>query len=134
MHSMKEDSITVRLEDNTVTECSSAIIIHQRAMIEAGYIRLLTTNSTANSKHEFHAIAQIALSRFQDGELEVETVYGPLTIQWKNEIETITAGVVVLLDSQGKLHLIGNSGLNVKKLLQFAHRFCTRWIRLDIGI
>ena len=132
MHSMKEDSIIIRFEDDTVTECSSAIIIPERAMIEAGYIRTLTTNSTAHSKHEFHAIAQIALSRFHDGELEVEAVYGPLTILWKNEIETITAGVVVLLDSQGKLHLIGNSGQNVNKLLQSAHRFCTRWVRLDI--
>ena len=129
---MKEDSITVRFEDDTVTECSSAIIIPERAMIEAGYIRTLTTNSTTHSKHEFHAIAQIALSRFQDGELELKAVYGPLTIQWKNEIERITAGVVVLLDSQGKLHLIGNSGQNVNKLLQSAHRFCTRWVRLDI--
>lgn len=132
MHSMKEDSIIVRFEDDTVTECSSAIIIPERAMIEAGYIRTLTTNSTAHSKHEFHAIAQIALSRFQDGDLEVETVDGPFTIQWKNKIETITAGVAVLLDSQRKLHLIGNSVKNVNKLLQSAHRFCTRWIRLDI--
>lgn len=132
MHSMKEDSITIRFEDDTATECSSAIIIPERAMIEAGHIRTLTTKSTAHSKHEFHAIAQIALSRFQDGDLEIETVDGPFTIQWKNGIVTITAGVLVLLDSQGNLHLIDNSGQNVKKLLQLAHRFCTRWIRLDI--
>jgi hypothetical protein len=132
MHSMKDDSITIRFEDDRVTECSSAIIIPERAMIEAGYIKTLTTNSTAHSKHEFHAIAQIALTRFQDRELEVEAVYGPLTIQWKSEIETITAGVVIILDTQGNLHLIGNSGQNVNKLLQLAHRFCTRWVRLDI--
>ena len=132
MQSMKDDSITIRFEDDTVTECSSAIIIPDRAMIEAGYIKTLTTNSTANSKHEFHTISQIALSRFQEGELEVEAVYGPLTIQWKDEIETITAGVLVFLDSQGNLHLIDNSGQNVNKLLQLAHRFCTRWVRLDI--
>ena len=129
---MKDDSITIRFEDDTVTECSSAIIIPDRAMIEAGYIKTLTINSTAHSKHEFHTISQIALSRFQDGELEVEAVYGPLTIQWKDEIETITAGVLVFLDSQGNLHLIDNSGQNVNKLLQLAHRFCTRWVRLDI--
>lgn len=129
---MKEDSIIIRFADDTVTECSSAIIIPERAMIEPGYIRTLTTNSVAYSKHEFHAITQIALSQYLDGELEVEDVYGPLTIQWKNEIETITSGVVVLLDPQGKFHLIGNSGQNVNKLLQSAHRFCTRWVRLDI--
>lgn len=132
MSSMKEDFITIRFEDDTMTECSSAIIIPERAMTEAGYIRTLTTNSTAHSKHEFHAIAQMALFDFQEGELGVEAVNGPLTIQWKNEIETITAGVVVLLDSQGDLHLMGNSGQNVNKLLQIAHRFCTRWVRLDI--
>ena len=132
MHSMKDDSITIRFEDDTVTECSSAIVIPERAMIEAGYIKTLTTNSTAHAKHEFHAIAQIALTRFQDRELKVEAVYGPLTIQWKSEIETITAGVVIILDTQGNLHLIGNSGQNVNKLLQLAHRFCTRWVRLDI--
>jgi hypothetical protein len=129
---MKDDSITIRFEDGTVTECSSAIIIPERAMIEAGYIKTLTTNSKAHSKHEFHAIAQIALSRFQDGDLEVEAVYGPFSIQWKDEIETITAGVLVFLDSQGNFHLIDNSSQNVNKLLQLAHRFCTRWVRLDI--
>ena len=132
MHSMKDDFITIRFEDDTMTECSSAIIIPERAMIEAGYIKTLTTNSTAHSKHEFHAIAQITLTRFQDRELEGEAFYGPITIQWKSEIETITAGVVIILDTQGNLHLIGNSGQNVNKLLQLAHRFCTRWVRLDI--
>ena len=132
MQSMKDDSIAIRFEDDTVTACSSVIIIPERAMIEPGYIKTLTTNSTAHSKHEFHAIAQIALSRFQDGELEVEIVNGPLTIQWKEEIETITAGVLVFLDSQGNLNLIDNSSQNVNKLLQLAHRFCTRWVRLDI--
>ena len=132
MQSIKDYSINIRFEDDMVTECSSAIIIPERVMIEAGYIKPLTTNSTAHSKHEFHAIAQIALSRFQDGELEIEAVNGPLTIQWKDEIETMTAGVLVFLDSQGNLRLIDNSSQNVNKLLQLAHRFCTRSVRLDI--
>ena len=132
MHNMREDSITIRFEDDSIKECSSTIIILESAMIEAGYIKTLTTNSTAHAKHEFHALAQMALSQYQEGELEVEAVYGPLTIQWKNEIETITDGVVVFLDLQGSLHLIGTSGQNVHKLLQLAHRFCTRWVRLDI--
>ena len=129
---MREDAITIRFEEDTMTACRSAIIIPESVLAEAGDIKTLTTNSTAHSKHEFHAIAQIALSQFEEGELEVEAVNGPLTIQWKNEIEIITAGVIVFLDPQGNLHLIGNSGRNINKLLQFAHRFCTRWVRLDI--
>ena len=132
MNSLKEDNITIRFEDDTTTACSSVIIIPEKAMTEAGYIKTLTTNSTAHSKHEFHAMAQIALSQFQDGELDAETANGAITIQWKNEAETLIAGVIVFLDSQGRLHLVCNSNQNVNKLLQLAHRFCARWVRLDI--
>jgi len=129
---MKEDSIVIRFEDGTITECSSAVIIPGKAMVEAGYIKTLTTNSKAHSKHEFQAITQMALYKFQENELGLKTFNGPLTIQCKNEIETVTAGVLILLDSQGDLHLMGSPGQNVNKLLQRAHRFCTRWVRLDI--
>jgi len=129
---MKEESIVIRFEDGTITECSNAIIIPEKAMVEAGYIKTLTTNSTAHSKHEFQAITNMALFKFQENELGLKTFNGPFTIQCKNEIETVTAGVLVLLDSQGDLHIIGSPGQNVNKLLQLAHRFCTRWVRLDI--
>jgi len=77
-------------------------------------------------------MAQIALSRFEDGELGIEVVHGPLTIEWKNEVETIAAGLVAFLDPEGNLHLIAHPGQDAKKLLQAAHRFSTRWVRLDI--
>ncbi len=132
MSTLKKDAIMIRFEDDKVTECSSAIIIPERAMIEAGYIRTMTTNVNAHSKHEFHAMAQMALFQFKDGELDVETVHGLLTVSWKDEVERIIAGLVIFLDSQGHLHLIAHSGQNARKLLEVAHRFCTRWVRLDI--
>ena len=132
MNTLTKDAIMIRFEDDTVTEWRSAIIIPERAIIEAGYIRTMTTNANAHSKHEFHAMAQIAFSQLQDGELDIEDVHGPLTVQWKNEVGTIIAGLVVFLDLQGNFHLIAHSGQNAKKLLEVAHRFCTRWVRLDI--
>ena len=131
-YSMKEQSITIRSADSAVIACRCAIIIPASAVIEAGHIRTLTTDSAAHSKHQFHAMTQIALFQFQEGELEVGAACGPLIIQWKDETETIAAGVVLCLDSQGDLHLVGNPAQNVSKLLQLAHRFCTRWVRLDI--
>ena len=128
---LKKDSIIIRFND-TVTECSSVIIIPEKAITEAGYIRTMTTNADAHSKHEFHAMAQIAFSRFEDGELDIEAAHGPITVEWKNEVETIADGLVVYLDSQGIFHLIAHSGQDAKKLLQATHRFFTRWIRLDI--
>jgi hypothetical protein len=129
---LKKDPIIIRFENDTVTECSSAIIIPERAITEAGYIRTMTTNADVHSKHEFNAMAQIALSRFEDGELDIQIIHGPLTVEWKKEVETITAGLVIFLDSQGNFHLIAHPGQDAKKLLQAAHRFFTRWIRLDI--
>ena len=92
----------------------------------------MTTDSAAHSKHQFHALTQIALFQFQEGELEVEAIRGPLTVHRENETVTMPAGIVLYLDSQGDLHLLGDPALNVRKLLQLAHRFCTRWVRLDI--
>jgi hypothetical protein len=132
MNTFKKEAILIRFEDDTVTECRSAIIIPESAITEAGYIRAMTTNANAHSKHEFHAMAQIAFSQFQDGELDIETVHGPLMVESKNEVETIIAGLVVFLDSKGSFHLIAHSGQNAKKLLEVAHRFFTRWVRLDI--
>jgi hypothetical protein len=124
---LEKDAIIIRFDD-TVTECSSAIIIPERAITEAGYIRTMTTAAEAHSNHKFHAMAEIALSRFEEGELDIQTVHGPLTAEWKNEVETIAAGLVVFRNS----HLIAHPGQDGKKLLQAAHRFFTRWIRLDI--
>ena len=77
-------------------------------------------------------MTQIALSRFQDGELDVEAVHAPFTIEWKNEVQTVAAGLVLFLDLQGNFRLIGHSDRIATKLLKVAHRFCTRWVRLDI--
>ena len=132
MNTLKKDVIMIRFEDGTVTECRSAIIIPEKAIIEAGYIRTMTTNANTHSKHEFHAMVQMALFRFQDGELDIEAVHGPLRVEWKNEVETIIAGLVVFLDAQGNFHLVAHSGQNAKRLLEVAHRFSARWVRLDL--
>ena len=92
----------------------------------------MTTDSAAHSKHQFHAMTQIALFQFQEGELAVGTACGPLAVQWKDETVTMVAGIVLYLNSQGDLHLVGDPAQNASKLLQLAHRFCTRWVRLDI--
>lgn len=129
---MKEQSIIIRSADNTEIVCRCAVIVPDSALVEAGQIRTMTTDSAAHSKHQFHTMTQIALFQFQEGELEVGAFCGPLTVHWNDETVTMAAGVVLYLNSQGELHLVGNPAQNVSKLLQFAHRFCTRWVRLDI--
>lgn len=129
---MVEQSITIRSAGSPEIVCRCAIIIPDSVLVEPGHMRAMTTDSAAHSKHQFHALTQIALFQFQEGELEVEAIRGPLTVHRENETVTMPAGIVLYLDSQGDLHLLGDPALNVRKLLQLAHRFCTRWVRLDI--
>jgi hypothetical protein len=129
---MKEDAIIIQVDDVIVTDCSSVIIVPERAISEAGYIKTMTANANAHSKHEFHAMAQMAMYQFQDGELESTAVEGIVTVKGEGEVEKLRAGMVIYRDFKGNFHLLSHKGQNLKKLLEAVHRFCTRWVRLDI--
>ena len=129
---MKDDAIVVRFDESIVSDCSSVIIVPERALIDAGFIKTLTVHANAHSKHEFHAMAQMAFFQFQDGELEKTEAQGIITITWKQEVENLTAGMVIYRNGEGNFHLLVHQGQNAKKLLEAANRFCTRWVRLDI--
>jgi len=129
---VKENAIVLRFDKVILTDCSSAIIIPEKAIDEAGYIKTLTANALAHSKHEFHALAQMAYYQFQDGELEVADVNGIVTVERGDELVNLTAGMIIFRDFTGDFHVLAHSGQNKKKLLETAHRFCTRWVRLDI--
>ena len=86
MNTLKKDAIIIRFErSDTVTDCSSAIIIPERAIIKPAYIRTMTTNSTAHSKHEFHAMAQIVFFNFRTANwtLKPYTVLSQLNVKMK---------------------------------------------------
>ena len=129
---LKEDSIVVRFDDVIMTDCSSAIIVPERSLREAGFIKTLTAHAHAHSKHEFQAMAQMAFYQFQDGELESTAVQGIVTVEGGKDVKKLTAGMVIYRDQKGHFHLLVHEGQNVKKLLEATHRFCTRWVRLDI--
>jgi hypothetical protein len=129
---INEDSIVVRFDNVIMTDCSSAIIVPERSLREAGFIKTLTAHARAHSKHEFHAMAQMAFYQFQDGELESTAVQGIVTVERGTEVEKLAAGMVICRDRKGNFHLLVHEGQNAKKLLEATHRFCTRWVRLDI--
>jgi hypothetical protein len=129
---MNEESIQIRFDSKKVTDCSSAIIVPEKAIDEAGYIRTLTCNANAHSKHEFHALAQMAYYQVQDGETRILEAEGPITVESAGQVEELQGGMVIYRDLTGNLHILAHTGQNMKKLLETANRFCTRWVRLDI--
>ncbi len=129
---MDTDTIILQFAGHTITDCASLIIVPEIAIAEPGYIKTLTIKATAHAKHEFQAMARMAYFQFQDDELEITPLKDPLGITFRGETEYLTAGMVLYRDLAGQFYVLVHEGQNRKKLLEAGHRFCTRWVRLDI--
>lgn len=129
---MNTDSITLEFAGRQVTDCASLIIVPEVAVTEPGYIRTLTVKAAAHAKHEFQTMTQMAYFQYQDGELEMTTLQGPLSITFRGETDCLTSGMALYRDQAGLFHALIHEGQNSKKLIEAAYRFCTRWVRLDI--
>jgi len=124
---------TLRLgwDDGSGADCVCLLIIPENAVEEPGYIKGLH-ESGATSKHEFHALAQTAYYQYQDDELDFLPVSRPIEITASSGGERLESGLVLFRDRKGAIRAIVHETLNLKKLLESANRFCTRWVRLDI--
>jgi len=115
----------------TALSCRTVLLVPETALSEAGQIKMFSVNSGPQTKHEFHALAQTALIRFQDRELAITPVTEPIRMDGP-ETEPLVSGMAICRDLDDHLHVLAHAGPSHRKLLQAAHRFCTRWIRLDL--
>lgn len=125
---------TILIESATekITDCESVILIPEIALQEAGFIKTFTIKDNSSAKHEYHALAQMAYFQYQDDELEIVEIDGPLTVTWAMESSQIDGGMVLYRATDGSFHVLSSGQHNKKKLLEAAYRYCTRWVRLDI--
>ncbi len=124
--------IKINLEGEIIEECESIIIVPERAVKEPGYIQTLTVKTHASSKHEFSAMAQMAYFQFQDDELEIKETNEDIKVEFDDSVIILLCGLVLYRDVGGEFIVVMHQGLNRKKILEAAYRFCTRWVRLDI--
>ncbi len=129
---MKDESITIRIGEGKAIQSDSVILVPEMALTEAGYIKTFTLQEGAHAKHEFHAMSQMVYYQVQDDELAMTPVKEVVTVQYGDTIETIHGGIIIYRDLLGSICVLAHCGQNDKKLLETAHRFCTRWVRLDI--
>jgi len=124
--------ITIGYDDVRIEDCSSAVIVPEIAITEPGYIKAFTSSGTSGAKHEFQALAQMAYFQYQDDELELTEMSTVCRIDRNGGYEDLISGLIIYRDGNGTLHAAVHAGLNRKKLLEAANRYCTRWVRLDI--
>lgn len=124
--------IEITFEDGQKIGCMAVIAVPEIALTEPGHIRTFTAGPTALSKHEFHALGQMALMQFEDGETTPRKAGGGLDLTAGNETLRIESGAVICRLDSGELAIYTNADRPIRKYLETANRFCTRWIRLDI--
>lgn len=124
--------IKIIFEGNSIENCNSVIIVPVKAIEEHGYIQTLTAKNDASSKHEFHAMAQMAYFQFQDDELEITTITDEIIVESGDSRDVLQSGLVLCRDLAGAFYVVMHEGLSGQKLLEAANRFCTRWVRIDI--
>lgn len=122
----------IRFGDTIINDCVSIIIVPEKAIEEPGYIQAHTANNDSSSKHEFHAMAQMAYFQYQDDELDINVLADEVTLEISDQNEIFSSCLVLYRDTKGSFHALMHNGINKKKILEVAYRFCTRWVRLDI--
>jgi hypothetical protein len=126
------DRISIGFDETLVVDCQCVLIVPERALVEGGYIKKFSTRAGAHDKHEFHALAQMAYYQAEDAELVPRIMVGSCKITMGDEHEELTSGLVIWREKDGAIDAAVHQWLAAGKLLAAAHRFCTRWIRLDI--
>lgn len=122
----------IEFNNKKIEDCNSVILVPEKAMQEPGYILTFSEDNDASTKHQFHAMAQMAYFQYQDGEIDVQPVDGVVIVRKDTLTEELLSGICLCRDDQGGFFVLGCGTVNVKKLLEAVYRFCTRWVRLDI--
>ena len=128
---MQKEWISVRTHGKTL-DCNTVILVSERALDTDGQIIMLSSNTGPQTKHEFYALAQMAFIQFQDDELDISAVQGPIKVAWKDAVNQIEAGMAICRARDGTLSVMAHHDQPWRKLLEAAHRYCTRWIRMDV--
>lgn len=129
----QEEILEVKVQ-NRMVQAKEAILVPATAPEYPDTLACMITGSTANAKHAYHTLSQIALYDFEDKVLKIEPIPKDVSISVKNGLETqnLSEGLLIIRDEKGALFAFAHDHLDPYPLLKFAHRHCTRWVRLDI--
>lgn len=129
---MESQDIKITFAQNMTHACRSVIIVPDSALCSPDTITCATVENNAHAKHHFHSIGQMALFLFEDGELDAGITRGAIEIDDNGGKTALNSGIALYIDTTDKLNLLSNSQENISKLLQANHRYCTKWVRLDL--
>lgn len=125
-------NIAVDLGDGIQIGCRAVITVPETALADATYIHCFSIDSQVRSKHEFHTLAQIALMMFADEEIKPQRIKGVISLEAGEDALKLESGMIICRLESNDIAIYVNSDHSPRKYLEVAHRYCTRWVRLDI--
>jgi len=124
--------LKVQFDSEVVDGCETVIVVPEKALAEAGYIKSFTLKDSGHAKHELHALAQMVYFQYQDEELDVIDVTDVIAVADESETVELRDGMILFKLTDGTIKAASQGMINRKKYLEAAYRYCTRWVRLDI--
>lgn len=128
-----EETLEIKIQDRTV-EAKEAILVPANAQEYPDTLVCMIAGSPANAKHAYHTLSQIALYDFEDKVLAVQPVPkdGVIAVIGASETQNLSEGLIIYRDIESSIFAWAHNHLDTYPLIKFAHRQCTRWVRLDI--
>ena len=126
------DAIRILSADKLVCECSDAIAVPEIAISAPNHIRAFSATAGSQVKHGIYALSQMMLVEFEDGELQPRRFQFDITVAFRASLVRVDDGIVVARNLDGRLEVLSNAAKPLRRFIEVTHRFCTRWIRLDI--
>lgn len=128
-----EETLEIKIQDRTV-EAKEAILVPANAQEYPESLVCMIAGSTANAKHAYHTLSQIALYDFEDKVLAVQPVPKGdiISVESTSETQNLFEGLIIYRDIEGSIFAWAHDHLDAYPLIKFAHRHSTRWVRLDI--
>ena len=89
----------------------------------------------SESKLAFHTLSQIVQMDYEDGALAPEIVAQGTPIllgKTGGAFTSLDEGIIIVRDLENKIHVLSHDHVDTHRLIRFAHRYCTKQVRLDI--
>jgi len=130
---MKDNAIFIHAGEISHWAEKGAILVPSEVEAMQTLVKPIIPGGSASAKNVAYSLIQIALSSFEEGELEMVSIdpATPIVAVKNDEAFTCLHGIMLFWTNNG-IKLYGHQDAKIGNLLKIAHRECTRWIRLDV--
>jgi hypothetical protein len=131
---MLETTYTLYLDGEPLCSTDAVIVVPSQAIDDPALIRLHCNAFDSSGKHTLYSLSQIAMIDYEDGLLQIIEVQTEQKAAYDvgRGLQTLDRGLILFRAETGGAKVLSKNAGDIKRLLKQTHRYCTRFIRLDV--